>query len=212
MLCNIDHLTESDSPSHSRRLALMHSAHCLRCSKPFKDQTCILIHMNQPVSSCQMQFEKHLKQARKRHTNNPSPPSCPVQNSAADDSFLTTNLSFPSLCQAQEDSLSDWSTSTDMDPNTSTEINHIEEYLGAAQTYGCGLTFLDKFDSDGHCHYRQDLPFYLFSSRDEWELACFLLCSDLSMATLDEFFKLALVCHVFLFYFSPLLCFFFLPD
>ena len=97
-----------------------------------------------------------------------------------------------------------------MDLNTSMEINHIEEYLEAAQTYGHGPTFLDKFNSDGHSHYCQDLPFYLFSLRDEWELACFLLCSDLSMAMLDKFFKLALVCHVFLFYFGPLLhCFFY---
>ena len=104
---------------------------------------------------------------------------------------------------------------TDTSPDTpkETDPQHVpylvEEYPGAGQTYGCGPTFLDKFDSDGHSNYHQDLPFYPFSSREEWELVCFLLRSDLPMSALNKFFKLTLVCI------SPLLeslIKLFLPD
>ena len=118
--------------------------------------------MNQPVSSCRTQFEKRLKQARKRCTDGKwAAPSHPA--GAENPSPTTTS---PFACYAQGAAM-DMNTS----PDTLTEIDSVhmsypvEEYPGVAQTYGCGPMFLDKFDSSGHSDYHcQDLPFYLFSS------------------------------------------------
>jgi hypothetical protein len=69
----------------------------------------------------------------------------------------------------------------------------IEEYEGAAQSFGSGTTFMDEFDSDTHQSERIDNPYYPFASKFEWELASFLLLSDLSMASIMKFLPLHLV-------------------
>jgi len=60
-------------------------------------------------------------------------------------------------------------------------------------TYGQAQTFLDRFDEDRYAPFCTMNPFYPFSSEVEWELASFLLSSDLSMRKIDEFLKLKLV-------------------
>ena len=69
----------------------------------------------------------------------------------------------------------------------------IEEYVGAAKEYGRGTTFMEKFDCDQYVEERKMNLYYPFASRDEWELAAFLLRSDLSMASIDSFLSLKLV-------------------
>ncbi|KAG0695794.1 hypothetical protein DFH29DRAFT_879790 [Suillus ampliporus] len=56
-----------------------------------------------------------------------------------------------------------------------------------------GLTFLDVFDTDEYAEYRKDNLFYPFASKEEWEVADYLLCSSLSMAAIDEFLKLRMI-------------------
>jgi len=69
----------------------------------------------------------------------------------------------------------------------------VEEYEDAAQSYGCGATFMDTFDTDPYASEHINNLYYLFASKDEWELASFLLCSDLSMASIAELLSLTLV-------------------
>lgn len=69
----------------------------------------------------------------------------------------------------------------------------IEEFVGAGETYGRGVTFLDIFDNDPHASKRVNNIYYPFTSKDEWELASFLLQSDMSMASIDSFLSLTLV-------------------
>lgn len=76
----------------------------------------------------------------------------------------------------------------------------VEEHPTGSWTFGRGSTLMDQFRNDEFAHLRQELPYYPFASRDEWELASFLLRSDLSMSVLDEFFKLSLVMLQFLSY------------
>ena len=52
---------------------------------------------------------------------------------------------------------------------------------------------MDNFDNDQFSKERQVHPHYPFASKDEWQMASFLLRSGLSMAALDQFFKLELV-------------------
>jgi hypothetical protein len=81
--------------------------------------------------------------------------------------------------------------------NTSSNLNtvsyFIEEYPGASKIFGQGETLLDHFYNDEYSHLRDEFPYYPFASRGEWELASFLLRSNLSMSALDHFFKLSMV-------------------
>ncbi|KAG2137000.1 hypothetical protein DEU56DRAFT_912773 [Suillus clintonianus] len=68
-----------------------------------------------------------------------------------------------------------------------------EWYEGAARCYSQdGITFLDLFDADEHAEYRKENLFYPFTSREEWEVADFLLRSALSMAAINTFLQLSM--------------------
>ena len=70
---------------------------------------------------------------------------------------------------------------------------HTKVYHGTAQTYRKGSTFMDKFNDDEHVATREDNLYYPWASCPEWELASFLLCSSLNMATINQFLSLDLV-------------------
>ncbi|KAG2048233.1 hypothetical protein BDR06DRAFT_895929 [Suillus hirtellus] len=68
-----------------------------------------------------------------------------------------------------------------------------EWYEGAAKCYSQdSITFLDLFDADEHADYRKENLFYPFASREEWEVADFLLHSALSMAAINNFLQLSM--------------------
>jgi hypothetical protein len=55
---------------------------------------------------------------------------------------------------------------------------------------------MDKFAKDQFAEARnQGLLYYPFATRDGWELASFLLWSNLSMNVIDHFLKLKLVSY-----------------
>jgi len=70
---------------------------------------------------------------------------------------------------------------------------YVEAYPDASQVHGHGPTFLDLFDADVFAEYRRDNLYYPFASRKEWQLASFLLHSNLSMSAIDKFLSLQLV-------------------
>lgn len=72
----------------------------------------------------------------------------------------------------------------------------IKEYPGAAQTYGKGKAFLDDFNADAYAEQHAINLYYPFSTKEEWELALFLLVSGMSMATITKFLSLKLVCII----------------
>jgi hypothetical protein len=69
----------------------------------------------------------------------------------------------------------------------------VETYHGASQTFGHGPTFMDRFDTDRHAELRETNLFYPFASQQDWEIASWLLRSDISMAAIDDFLSLELV-------------------
>lgn len=79
-------------------------------------------------------------------------------------------------------------------PQVTGAVYFREEFTGAAKIWGMGSTFTDRFDADVHSAERKENAFYPFASRHDWELACFLLSSGMSMARIDEFLSLELVC------------------
>lgn len=71
---------------------------------------------------------------------------------------------------------------------------YIECFRNATKVYKCSQTFQDRFDMDAYAVQRKDNLYYLFASHQNWELSSFFLCSSLSMAAIDEFLGLELVC------------------
>ena len=52
---------------------------------------------------------------------------------------------------------------------------------------------MDEFDRDQYAGEWRENLYYLFASKDEWEVVAFLLRSDLSMASIDSLLSLNLV-------------------
>jgi hypothetical protein len=65
---------------------------------------------------------------------------------------------------------------------SSESANHVEHHPATVKSFGIRSTFMNKFDNNLHAEDRREHLFYPFSSREEWQLASFLLCSGLSMA------------------------------
>ena len=80
-----------------------------------------------------------------------------------------------------------------MDNGAGSSRCFVQEYDGATITFGPGMTFMQQFECDEFAEECTQNLFYPFASRAEWGFAAFLLCSDLSLATLDTFLSLHLV-------------------
>ena len=81
----------------------------------------------------------------------------------------------------------------------------MEHYPGAARILGHANTALDDFNADRYAQERIENLYYPWSSREEWQLARFLLQSSMSLAEIDEYLKLEIVSFL-------LLCGCFLTD
>ena len=60
---------------------------------------------------------------------------------------------------------------------------------------GSGPGFINTFNTDQHAEKRRENLFFPFSSKAEWGLASWLLCSGLSMRAIDDFLSLHIVSH-----------------
>ncbi|KAI5986321.1 hypothetical protein EDD15DRAFT_2174972 [Pisolithus albus] len=67
-----------------------------------------------------------------------------------------------------------------------------EQFEGAAIVYGIGDTFLRRFDMDRHAFHRQTNMYYPFANFGDWEMANFLLQSNLSMREVDNYLSLSM--------------------
>ena len=74
-----------------------------------------------------------------------------------------------------------------------TASQHADMYPGAACMYGPGTTFMDKFDCDKYADWHMHNIYYPFSSWSDWQLGAWLLCSHLSMESINQFLHLNLV-------------------
>ena len=73
------------------------------------------------------------------------------------------------------------------------DTQHTDVYPGAVCMYGPGVTFMDKFDLDKHADQQTQNTYYPFSSWSDWQLGAWLLCSHLSMESINQFLHLDLV-------------------
>ena len=166
----------------------MPSVRCPRCGKKFKDETNLLQHMNQPFSSCLTHFEESINIA----TALQSVPTISESDDTGQQSFEPTGF----MDTAEDYFASSLPASTSQNPEDSRNPFNINKHPTSSSVYGCGETFMDRCDKDKFTERRKGNIYYPFASRDEWELASFLLRSPLSMAAVDHFLKLELVSYI----------------
>jgi hypothetical protein len=158
--------------------------------------------MNQPISSCRTYYEELLQIAET--TGSPEGVQlsgiCPEdQPHEMDEMDRSAGGSSPILEKSRSPTPNSPMATDDDDPMINTTSSHsnspffTEFYPGASKIFGSGPTFMDNFDSDQFSKERQMHSHYPFASKDEWHMASFLLRSGLSIAALDQFFKLELV-------------------
>jgi len=181
----------------SRLLSSPIMVHCPRCGKNFLDESRVVNHMNQPISSCLIFYEEVTRMnealaASKAQDASPSPRRSPSpqdqfppssSNSIHDQDPFSEHMD---VDQGDEES--------EQLPTPPFRV----DYPGASQTYGKGTSFMDVFEQDAHSLERRAQPYYPFASNHEWEMASFLLRSNLSMKSIDKFLKLHLVRLFFL--------------
>jgi hypothetical protein len=164
--------------------------------------------MNQPISSCRTYYEEVLQfagdttgspEGAKPSGMDPEDHKMDLEDHemdledhemdqmARDSSPIMDKSRSPSPMAANEDPMINTASSPSNSPFFT------EFYPGASKTFGSGPTFMDNFDNDQFSKERQEQSHYPFASKDEWQMASFLLRSGLSMAALDQFFKLELV-------------------
>ena len=83
---------------------------------------------------------------------------------------------------------------------TETALFFTEFFPDASKVFGSGPTFMDNYKNDQFSKEQQVHSHYPFASKDEWKMGSFLLHSGLSMAEMDQFFKLELVCDLLSFH------------
>lgn len=170
---------------------------CPNCGKGgFKDDSAVANHMNQPTSTgCNMWVDNlvslrdSILPSSSRRSTPPSPSSNP--------------LAFPED-PTEMDVDSDHTAHEVEPPRYSAEpfpVGSQETYdlfPGAARIYTSGPTFMDRFEADWFSGHRSTNIYYPFASREEWELALWLLRLGLSMRAIDAFLKLSKVHCVWL--------------
>ena len=139
--------------------------------------------MNQPLGSCFDYIHEvvSLADQLKNHKKCQHRPQQDIESESQPELKFATDM---------EDIFMDCDT---MDDGAGPGARFVQEYDGAARTFGPGTTFMQQFECDEFADERTQNLYYPFTSRAEWELGAFLLRSDLSLAALDMFLSLNLV-------------------
>jgi hypothetical protein len=187
----------------------MISLFCNRCGKRFASEASVQNHQGQITSKCwktynllldlqgQPNIETNLNPNGNTQpsTSSPSLPSSPSESGPPPldvdmDSPPLTPSAFPDVDGEIVDN-------TNQPPQPEQEVVlpsfHTDFFQGSSKVFGNGETCLDLFDEDEYAEARQTNLYYPFASQPEWELASFLLKSDLSRVAIDQFLKLQLV-------------------
>ena len=140
---------------------------CPSCHKRFSRDSSILRHMNNPHTSCMTWFD--FLESLHSPIGHPSP----NLHDESGPSEETTNDNEAADCSR-----------TRYFEDTHPNVPHI---------FGSGPGFTDLLDSDPHAEKRRENLYFPFSSKVEWGLASWLLCSGLSMRAIDDFLSLPIV-------------------
>ncbi|KAG1852600.1 hypothetical protein C8R48DRAFT_777420 [Suillus tomentosus] len=177
-------------------------AQCPNCLEDFASPWAVTRHLSQPLTSClrwidQLESASQIlldpdpyhgfpmdlePEALPGHWDidiNVNNPDCPYS-----DEGVTVNLESDVL-ESGAESLSGQASKPKV---------FVEHFKGAAKVYQRGQTFQDWFDMDAYAAHRKENIYYPFASLQDWELGSFLLCLSLSMAAINQFLRLELIC------------------
>ncbi|KAG2031368.1 hypothetical protein BDR03DRAFT_986462 [Suillus americanus] len=172
---------------------MMPTPTCPKCGKVFTKDSSITRHLSQPWTSCHSSVHDIVDILEFMDVVPPQRSLDPTQNL---DTSVDMGQGFGVGGDLQFDSQARDSMDTNLDGDLTRNLPPTNEewYEGAARCYSQdGVTFLDLFDADEHAEYRKENLFYPFASREEWEVADFLLCSALSMAAINTFLQLSMI-------------------
>lgn len=144
---------------------------CPSCNKQFATDSDVLRHMNHPSTSCMTWFDC-LESTLHLNGSNGQPPTNQWNHDEMDRDDRTTH-------------------NTEVAHDSSMEYEELHPNVPLVIGYGPG--FIDIFNADQHAEKRRDNLYYPFSSKGEWGLASWLLCSGLSMRAIDDFLALPIV-------------------
>jgi hypothetical protein len=173
---------------------------CNRCGKRFASQASVRNHQKQLSSKCwktysllllDLQQQSHIE-TKGDPSSSLSLPSSPSESTPPPldvdmDSPPPTPSSLPM------EIVNDIDQPPQLEQEAVLPSFHTELFLGSSKVFGNGETYLDLFNEDEYADARQTNLYYPFASKPEWELASFLLKSDLSRVAIDQFLKLQLV-------------------
>jgi hypothetical protein len=177
--------------------------HCLRCGRRFRTDEKVLRHLSQPRSSCaSLTFD----------TSDLVSIPLPLNAQQSQNVSLEQGLYDIDMNVVDDDGnfASQGDTDIQMATDDSGAFNdvtgsmHREEFPNAAHEWGAGETFMEKFDSDDFADQRKKNLYYPFASKEDWEMAAFLLRSGMSMAQIDDFLNLQSVSYSL---FSLVICY-----
>ncbi|KAG1856595.1 hypothetical protein C8R48DRAFT_749162 [Suillus tomentosus] len=191
-------------------------------NKIFKDHTSVARHMSQPQSGCNTWLEDMIntispgvgKQLLVGTTQNN--PKCRKQSpkvnrrvrcfsgfglagesSSAnfrDFAGLPRDVSYDPGLGGEEDFHYFGGGGEDIPDGNEVHAGEVIDYFPEPPlAYEDGYTFLGLFDADENSVYRKMNLYYPFSSRRDWQLAAWLLCSGLSMGKIDSFLSLEMI-------------------
>ena len=165
---------------------------CPRCLKYFSSERGITFHLSQPHCTC--------------HDNNYAfnlkvpclPANVPVEDldlvgiasPTRSPSLDSLDFDLPALPEANKANVQ-----IEDAPLFPEAQDWIMEYFeGVSATYDRGETFLSQFYKDQHLEQRHSNPYYLFVSLKDWMEVNFLSKTRLSMALIDEYLSMDVVC------------------
>ena len=176
---------------------------CPDCGKRFTNETRVLQHMNQPSSACGSWMESlshfnHHTSAVSNHSNIHSMD----RHQAGSHSDITPEAD-DAFAQNEFGPIDSDAAHVPFNENQNhTLVPFVDTHLNIPSVYSGGTTFMGQFFGDKYSRFQQENIYYPFASDTDWQLASWLLRSRLSMAAIDTFLSLELVClSVFYFHF-----------
>lgn len=145
---------------------------CPACGKPFKNESRLLQHLNQPWGRCSAQRQQ-LETLAPHHNS---------------ETYPETNDDNPTLEESTFDDAGVlYDDANEADPASE---KHQYFYPDAGKTYGHAPSFIDIFNTDQHAKERLTNTYWPFSSKADWGMGSWLLRSGLSMRAINDFLGL----------------------
>lgn len=176
---------------------------CPRCLKSFRSERGVEFHLAQPRSPCHDNNYGFTIEVPRLSASPPAEYSASVNVGSPPHSPFLEPLDLERFPSEPLPDLSDLATdeagvpieNARPFPEARDPHSWVRDYFkGASTTHGRGDTFLKSFRRDRYSDQRQSNPYYPFASSKDWMEANFLSKSRLSMALIDEYLSMDVVC------------------